>query len=163
MRVNFVLLAKGAALDISADVGGQARPPEFSRDQLASLQEARMTGGFVIMAALEDGAAEGIIHGDIDTAFVREDAGLNLPVSEPRAEWERNVLVHGLEGLENKGVSCGCGFNAVGEGGVDQVDKEGRWKKGDISVVGIVRGEEIRAAGEGIRTSKEFAGDMDHL
>ena len=80
MRVNFVLLAKGTALDISADVGGEAGPPEFSCDQLSRFQEAGMTGGFVIMAALEDGAAEGIICGDIDTALVREDAGFDLPV-----------------------------------------------------------------------------------
>ena len=44
MRVGFVLLAKGTAFDISADKGGEAGPPEFSGDQLASFQEARMTG-----------------------------------------------------------------------------------------------------------------------
>ena len=37
MRVNFVLLAEGTALDISADEGSESGPPEFSGDQLASL------------------------------------------------------------------------------------------------------------------------------
>ena len=115
------------------------------------------------MAALEDGAAEGVVGGDIDTALVRKDAGLDLPVGQAGAEGERDILMHGLESLEDEGVSCRGGFYAVGEGGVDQVDKEGWREEGDISVVRIIRGEEIRATGEGIRTSKEFAGDMDHL
>ena len=37
VRVYFVLLAEGTALDIAADIGGEARPPEFSGDELASL------------------------------------------------------------------------------------------------------------------------------
>ena len=32
VRVNFVLLAEGTALDVAADVGGEAGPPEFGRD-----------------------------------------------------------------------------------------------------------------------------------
>ena len=58
MRVSLVLLAESAAFNIAADIGSEARPPKLSGDQLASFQEARMTGGFVIMAACEDGAAE---------------------------------------------------------------------------------------------------------
>ena len=81
VRVNFVLLARGTALDVSADIRGEAGPPEFGRDQLASFQEARMTGGVVIVAAVENGASEGIIRGDVDAAFVRKNAGFNLPVS----------------------------------------------------------------------------------
>ena len=71
VRVNFVLLAEGTALDVAADVGGKAGPPEFGRDQLSCLQEARVAGGLVIMAALEDGTAEGVVRGDVDAAFVR--------------------------------------------------------------------------------------------
>ena len=80
MRVNLVLLAKGTALDIAVDEGGEAGPPEFSGDQLVSFQEAGMTGRFVIMAALEDGVAELVVRGNIDTAFISEDASFNLPV-----------------------------------------------------------------------------------
>ena len=86
--VNLVLLAKSTAFNIAADVGGKAGPPEFSCDQLASFQEAGMIGGFMIMAALEDGATEGVICGDVDATFVRKDAGLDLPVSQARTERE---------------------------------------------------------------------------
>ena len=86
---------------------------------MACFQEAGMTGGFMVMAACEDGAAEGIIRRDIDAALVGKDTSFDLPVSEPRAEWERDVFVHGLESLEDKGVTRGRGFNAVGEGGVN--------------------------------------------
>ena len=99
VRVNLVLLAKGTALDVTADKGGEAWRPEFSGDQLASLQEAGMTGGFMIMAALEDGAAEGIVCRDIYTTFISKDAGFDLPVSEPGTKGERDVFVHGLESL----------------------------------------------------------------
>ena len=96
MRVNLVLLAKGTALDIAADKGGEAWPPEVSGDQLASLQEAGMTGGFMIMAALEDGAVEGIVCRDVDVTLVRKDAGFDLPVSEPGTKGKRDVFVHRL-------------------------------------------------------------------
>ena len=117
----------------------------------------------MIMALFQDGMPEGIIRRDIDTAFVGEDAGFDLPVGKARTEWERNVLVHGLESLEDEGIACRGGFDAMGEGGVDKVNKEGRWKEGDVGVVGIIRGEEVGSAGEGVGSSKEFAGDMDHL
>ena len=146
MRVNLVLLAKGAALNIAADKGGESGPPEFGGDRLACFQEARVASRFVIMAVFEDGAAKGVIGGDIDTALVSEDACLDLPISKSRAKGKRDVLVHRLEGLENKGVARGCGLNAVGKGGVNQVDKEGWRQEGDVGVVRIIRGEEVRPA-----------------
>ena len=66
---------------------------------MTRFQEAGVAGRFMIMAPFEDGTPEGIICRDIDTAFVREDAGLDLPVSEAGMEGKRNVLVHGLQGL----------------------------------------------------------------
>ena len=153
MRVDLVLLAKGTAFHIVADVGGEAGPPEFYGDQLTSFQEAGVTGGFVIVATLEDGTAEGVIRGDIDAAFVCEDTGCDLPVGEAGAEGERNILVHGLECLEDEGVAGRGGFNAVGESSVDEIDEERRREEGDIGVVGVISGEEVRSAGEGIRAS----------
>ena len=153
MRVDLVLLARGTALDISADVGGEAGPPEFGRDQLASFQEAGVTSGVMIMAALENGAAKGIIRGDVDAAFVRKNAGFDLPVSQARTEGKRNVLVHGLESLENEGVAGGGGFNAVGEGSVDKIDKERGWEEGNVGVIGVIHWEEVGSAGKGIRAS----------
>ena len=92
MSVGFVLLACCTAFDIVANIGSKAWPPEFGRDQLMGFEEARVTGGFMIMAALEDRTAEGIISRDIDTAFVSEDSGLNLPVSKVGVEWEEISL-----------------------------------------------------------------------
>ena len=163
MRVDLVLLAKSAAFNIAADIGSEAGPPEFSGDQLASFQEAGMTGGFVIVATLEDGTAEGVVCRDVDATFVSKDAGFDLPVSESGAEGERDVLVHRLESLEDEGVTCRGRLDAVGEGGVDKVDKEGRWEKGDVAVVGVICREEVGSTGEGVGASKEFSGDMDHL
>ena len=164
MRVNLVLLANGTALDVAADEGSKAGPPEFGSNQLSSFQEAGVSGGFMITATFKDGSAEGVVCGDVDAALVsKDDASFDLPVSEPGTEGKRDVLVHRLEGLENERVSRGCGFNVVGEGGVNQVDKEGRWEEGDVSVVRIVRGEEVGSAREGIGTSKKFTRDMDHF
>ena len=80
----------------------------------------------MIVAPFQDGTPEGIIRGDIDMAFVGEDASFDLPVGEARTEWERNVLMHGLESLEDEGIACRGGLDAMGEGGVDKVNKEGR-------------------------------------
>ena len=117
----------------------------------------------MIMASFQDGASEGVICGDIDTALVRKDASLDLPVSQPGTEGEGNVLVHGLEGLEDKGITCGGRFDAVREGGVDEVNEKGWWEEGYVSVVRVVCREEIRTTGKSIGSSKELSGDMDHL
>ena len=117
----------------------------------------------MIMAPFKDGAAKGIIRGDINTAFIGEDASFDLPVGQLGVERERNILMHGLEGLEDEGITCGGGFDAVGEGGVNEIDKK-RWREeGDVGVVRVICGEEIRSAGEGIGTGEEFSGDMDHF
>ena len=117
----------------------------------------------MIMAALEDGAVGGVIGRDEDAVLVSEDARLDLPISESRAKGERDVLMHGLEGLEDEGITRGRGCNAVGEGGVNEVDKEGQWEEGDIGIVRVIRGEEVGAAGEGVGTSKKLSGDVDHF
>ena len=71
--------------------------------------------------------------------------------------------MHGLEGLEDEGVTCGGQLDAVREGGVDEVNEKGRRKEGDVGVVGVVRGEEVGSAREGVGASKKFSRDMDHL
>ena len=78
--VNLILLAKGAALDITADERSKAGPPKLSSDQLSGFQEAGVSGGFMIMASRKDGAAEGVVGGDINTALIGKDAGFDLPV-----------------------------------------------------------------------------------
>ena len=71
--------------------------------------------------------------------------------------------MHRLESLEDEGVAGGGGFNAVGEGSVNEVDEQGRREEGDVGVVGVISGEEVRSAGEGIGTSQELARNMDHF
>ena len=126
MCVCLVLLAGGASCDVFADIGGQARPPEFCRNELPSFEVPRVTSTFVVVTSLENGVAEGVIVRDIDTTLVGQDACLDLPVGEVGTEGERDVLVHGLEGLEDEGVTRRGGLDTVGEGYVDNVDEE-RW------------------------------------
>ena len=101
----------------------------------------------MVVASFEDGAAEGIVSGDVDMALIGEDTGLGLPVSEVGAKGERDVLMHRLKRLQDEGVSGGSQLNAVGKGSVNEVDKEGRREESDIIVVGVIQGEEVRAVG----------------
>ena len=119
MRINFVLLATGAAFDVTADKGSEPGPPKFSGDQLACLEETGMAGRFMIMAAFKNGAAEGVVCRDVDMTLICKDARLDLPVSEPGTEGKRNVLMHGLESLEDEGITCGGRFDAMRKGGGD--------------------------------------------
>ena len=73
----------------------------------------------MIMAAFENGAAEGVICGNVDTAFVGKDARFNLPVGKLGMERKGNVFMHGLESLKDEGVARGGGFYAMREGGVN--------------------------------------------
>ena len=54
VHVSLVLLASGTTFDVLVDIGGQARPPELGHDKLASLEEAKVSGRFMVMAAGED-------------------------------------------------------------------------------------------------------------
>ena len=103
--ICLVLLAGRAALNVFADVGGEAGPPEFCCDELMSFEVAGVTGTFVVVTPLENGVAEETIVGDVDTTLIGQDACFDLPVGEAGTEGERDVLVHGLEGLENEGVT----------------------------------------------------------
>ena len=122
-----------------------------------------MAGRLVVMAAFENGTAEGIVCGDVDTTLVGKDAHVDLPVGESGTERERNVLVHGLKSLKDEGITHRRGFNVMREGGVNQVDKKGRREESDVGVVGVIRGEKVGTAGKGVRAGKELAGYVDHF
>ena len=124
MCISFILLAGGAAFNISVDEGSESRPPELSSNELMGFKETGMVGRFMVMAPLEDGAAEGVISGDVDTVFIGEDTGLDFPVSKAGVEGQGNVFMHGLKCLEDEWVTGGGRFDALGEGGVDEVDEE---------------------------------------
>ena len=47
-------------------------------------------------------------------ALIGQDTCFNLPVGEVGVEGERDVLIHGLEGLKNKGVTSRGRLDAVG-------------------------------------------------
>ena len=54
--------------------------------------------------------------------------------------------------MEDKGIGGRTGSDARGEGRIDDVDEERRREKGDIVVVRIRRGKEVRAARESVGT-----------
>ena len=128
MSIGFVLLAGGAAFYVFSDIGCEARPPEFSGDQLAGFKVPGVSRSFVVVTACEDGMTDGVIIRNIYAAFVGEDTGFMLPVREAGTEGEGNGSVHRLEGLEYKGVIGGGGLDVVSEGGVDNANEEGRWE-----------------------------------
>ena len=72
-----------------------------------------MTGAFVVMAPLENSMTEGVVIGDIDAALIGQDACFDLPVGEAGTEGKRDIIVHGLEGLENEGVACRGGLDVM--------------------------------------------------
>jgi len=124
VRVGFVLLASSTAFDVFAYVRSKARPPKVGGDELAGFKVSGVSCGFVVVTTCENGVPDRVVIRDVDTAFVGEDSSLVLPIGEAGAEGEGNGTVHRLEGLEYEGVVGGGGLDAVGEGGVDDSDKE---------------------------------------
>ena len=104
----------------------------------------------MVVTALEDGVVKGVIIGDIDAALIGQDIHFNLPIRKTGAERERDIIVHGLKGVKNKEVASRGGLNVMGQGYINDVDKEGRGKESDSIVVVVGLGKEIRVAGEGV-------------
>ena len=72
-----------------------------------------MASSVVVMATLENGLVERVVSRDIHVTLIGQDACLNLPVGEAGSERKRDIFVHGLEDLENEGVTGRGGFDAV--------------------------------------------------
>ena len=106
--VGLVVLAGCTAFDILADVGGEAGPPELGCDKLSGFPITWVAGTVVVVATLQNSVPEGVVIWNIDTALIGQDACFDLPVGEAGMEGERDVLVHGLEGLEDEGIACRC-------------------------------------------------------
>ena len=122
-----------------------------------------MTGTFVVMTTLENSVTQGVVVGDVDPALIGQDACFDLPVRETGTEGKRDVLVHGLEGLEDKGVTRQGRLDVMGEGDINNSDEE-RWgKEGNFIVIIVGVGKEVGMVREGIRTGKEFSRDVDHF
>ena len=124
MSVHLVLLASCTAFDVFTAVGGKTRPPEIGSDKLPSFQVSRVASHIMIMAVLEDGTVKGFVVGDMAMTLVGQDACFDLPVGEAGEERERNVLVHRLECLEDKGITSGGRFDMIREGHINNIDKK---------------------------------------
>ena len=133
--IEFVLLANRASFDIFPHKGCKARPPEFEGNQLTGFQVAWVTCCFMVMATSENGLLERGVGGDVDMTFVCEDPFSIQPVRQTRVEGRRNGSVHRLQCLEDKRVRGRGGLDMVGEGCVDEVNKEGGWKKGNSFIL----------------------------
>ena len=70
VSISLVLLASCATFDVFVNIGGQARPPKFSCNELMGFEVPGVTSSFVIEAALEDRVVKGVVIGDVDTALV---------------------------------------------------------------------------------------------
>ena len=163
MGVGLILLAGCATFDVFMDIGGKTGPPEFGCNELLGFQIAGVTGTFMVMAMLENSMPEGIVIGDVDATLVGQDACFNLPVREAGAKRKGNIFVHRLKGLKYKGIAGRGRFDAMGQRNVDDIDKEGWREESDVIVVVIGVRKEVRTSGEGVRTSKEFPGNVDHF
>ena len=73
-----------------------------------------------------------------------------------------NGSVHGLQCLKDERIRGQGGLDTVGEGHVNEVNKEGGWKKGDTFIFWSSRGEQVRVTREGIRSHKLGSWDMDY-
>ena len=82
MGIGFVLLARGTSMDITANVRGEAWPPKFRGNQLASFENARMASSGVIMVPSDDRVAKSSISGNVDASLVSQDTSIVAPVGE---------------------------------------------------------------------------------
>ena len=123
--VRFILLACGAALDVLAHELCETWPPEFGGNELASFQVAGVSGSLVVVATSKDGAAEGVLQGDVDATFVGQDSVIELPVGKARPEGSGDVLQGRLQVLEDEGVGLGRCADALVQFGVNEIDEQG--------------------------------------
>ena len=121
-----------------------------------------VTCHFMVMAMSKDGLSKRGVGGDVDTAFVCEDPFGILPVRQMRTEGRGDGSIHRLQCLEDKRVRGQGGLDTMGEGHVNEVNKERGWKKGDSFILKGSRREQVRAVKEGIRFYKLGSWNMDH-
>ena len=160
MGVNFVLLARRTAADITANVRGEAGPPKLGGNQLASFENARMACHGMIMVPCHNGVAQVSIGGDIDAVLVSQNASVVVPVRKAGAESSRDSTREGMEGVKDQWVRSRGGAELVREGGINEVDKEFVREQGDCLIVHIGRGDMIRSTRQGIGSTEILARDV---
>lgn len=72
---------------------------------------------------------------NIYTVVVEKDSIEILPIGEMGAILGRNILIDGLQGLENKRVPLGSVEDLLVEGSINCLDKNKWRKKGDIFII----------------------------
>ena len=77
-----------------------------------------------------------------------------------RAEFGREFAGECVEGVKDEGIGCRGSGELLGEGGINEVYKEGVGEEGDIFVVRIQGGDVVGATREGIRSAKVFSRDV---
>ena len=86
VSVDLVLLARGASLDITANVRGEAWPPKFRGNKLASFENTWVTHSRMVMVSSNNRMAKVSISRDIDMALGRQDASIIVPAE--RCDWK---------------------------------------------------------------------------
>ena len=106
-------------MDITANVRGQAWPPKFRGNQLASFENARMASSGMIMVSSDDRVAESSICRNIDTTLVSQDAGIIVPVREAGMKSGGDSARQSMEGVKNQWVRSGGRAEFIREEGVN--------------------------------------------
>ena len=135
MGVHFVLLARSTPTDIIANKGCKAWPPKFRSNKLASFENTRVTGGEVVMVADDDGKAK--VGGNVDVALISQNTGVIMPIGKVGAEFGRNFSAECIKGIKDEWVRGG-GVELGGEGGINEVDKEGVREEGHCFIVRVM-------------------------
>ena len=141
MCVGFVLLANCTFLDIFAYERCKARPPEFGGDELAGFKVTWVASSLMIVAMNKNGPSKRGVRGNVNTSFVDKDALGILPVRQTRTESWENRAIHGLQCLDDKRVRGRGGLDVMREGSVNEVNEEGRGKKGNPFILWCGGGE----------------------
>ena len=77
------------------------------------------------------------ICGDVDAALVSQNASVIVLVGKAGAESDRDSTRESMEGIKDQWVRDRGGVEFVGEGGIDEVDKEFIREQGDCLIVRI--------------------------
>ena len=104
MGIGFVLLARGTSVDITTNIRGEAWPPKFRGNQLASFENARVASSGMIMVSSDDRVAQSGICGNVDATLVSQDAGIVAPVGEAQTESGGDSARQSMEGIKNQRV-----------------------------------------------------------
>ena len=86
------MLACVTAVDVFSHILCEIQPSEFQGDELLDLEMTRVSDGFMVMAARQDGMVERVVGGNIDPAFVSEDVVIVFPVGEVGLKGSGNIL-----------------------------------------------------------------------